>query len=84
MAKSYDERRTELEQKIHQLQKEKRKLDRQQQQEERRHRDHVMIVTGAHLLTHFRGAEEQLLTMTDDEIRAWVDSLFTKRYGDGK
>ena len=84
MAKSYDERRTELEQKIHQVQQEKRKLDRQQQQEERRHRDHVMIVTGAHLLTHFRGAEEQLLTMTDDEIRAWVDSLFTKRYGDGK
>ena len=76
MAKTIDEKRTELEQKIHRLQKEKRKLERQKKADEKKHRDHVMIVTGAHFLTHFQGAEERLLTMTDDEIRAWVDARF--------
>ena len=81
MAKTYDEKRTELEQKIHRLQNEKRKLDRQQKASERKHRDHVMIVTGAHFLTHYPGVEAQLLSMTDDEIRHWVDARF--RNGNG-
>lgn len=83
MAKTFEEKRTELEQKIHRLQKEKRKLDRQQKETEREHRNHVLIVTGAHFLTHYPGAEAQLLKMSDDEIRIWVDGKFTRRNGEG-
>lgn len=76
MADTYKEKRAAIDQKIRQLQNEKRKLDRQQKRTERKHRDHVMIVTGAHFLTHFAGAESKLMEMSDDEIRAWVDSKF--------
>ena len=78
MATTYQERREAIDQKIRQLQNEKRKLDRQQKRSEKKHRDHVMIVTGAHFLTHFAGAEAKMLEMSDDEIRAWVDSKFSR------
>lgn len=83
MAKTFDERCTELDQQIRRLQKEKQRLLRKQKDEEKKHRDHVLIVTGAHLLTHFPGAEERLLEMTDDEIRAWVDGRFRTRDAGG-
>ena len=83
MAKTIEEKRTEIEQKIRRLKKEKRKLDRQEQADARKHRDHVMIVTGAHFLTHYPGAEAQLLTMSDDEIRRWVDGKFRSGNGGG-
>lgn len=78
MATTYQEKKAAIDQKIRQLQNEKRKLDRQRKRDEKKHRDHVLIVTGAHFLTYFGGAEGKLLEMSDDEIRAWVDSQFAK------
>lgn len=79
MNKTTDEKMKELEQRIHRLQGEKRKLMREKKNSERKQRDHAMIVIGAHLLTHFPDeTKARLIESTDEEIRAWVDGLFAK------
>ena len=83
MAKSNNEKLAEIDQQIRRLQKEKRKLNRAEQEEKRKHRNHVMILIATHFLTHYPGAEPRLLEMSDSDICAWVDSKFkTKDAGD--
>ena len=83
MAKNYDEKCADIEQQIHKLQKEKKKILRAKKEEERKHRNHVMILIATHFLTHYPGAEPRLLEMSDSEICAWVDGRFNTRDAGG-
>lgn len=77
MQKTLEEKQKELDQKIRRLQAEKRRLANEGKRAERKQREHALIVFGAHILTHFpKETEAALITKTDDEIRAWADSLF--------
>ena len=78
MIKTYEEKKKEIDQKIHRLQKEKRKLQKQQEKEERKKRDHALILVGAHFLTHYPEEQGVVINMSDDEITKWVDSKFRK------
>lgn len=71
----------EIDQLINQLRQEKRELVREEKKELKKKRNHMMIVVGAQLLTHYPGKEEVLINLTDEEIKAWVDSLFRKSSG---
>ncbi len=72
---TYEEKQHELDQKIRRLRAEKRKLEKQQKASERKQRDHMLIVIGATLLSHYPvETREKLLTLTDDEIKSWVNS----------
>lgn len=77
MQKTLEEKQKELDQKIRRLQAEKRKLANEGKRAARAQRDHALIVFGAHILTHFpKEVEAGLIAKSDDEIRAWADSLF--------
>ena len=79
MSKTTDEKMQAIDQKIHRLQAEKKRLKKQKENNERKKRDHAMIVVGSHLLTHFSSETKQkLIDANDDEIKEWVDSLFKK------
>ena len=79
MEKNHDTKIKELEQKIHRLQKDKRKLEREKKESERKKRDHVMIVVGSTLLTHYpEEVKERLLNANDEEIKTWVHGLFSR------
>ena len=78
--KNPDEKLKEINQKIHRLQGEKRKLQRKKENAARKQRDHAMILVGATLLTHYSDeTKEKVISSSDEEIMEWVHSLFKKR-----
>lgn len=80
MKKSTEEQLKELQQKINKMQMEKKRLQKQQVNEERKKRDHAMILVGTTLLTHYSEEVKLKLINSDDEyIKNWVHSLFKKR-----
>lgn len=72
-----DKREKELEQNIRRLQKEKRRLNREKEANLRKHQDHIKILIGAHLLSHYsEDLKERLLNDAEDaEVTAWVDAI---------
>lgn len=74
--KTKDEQLDELKKKINAMRKQVRKIENEKKEEERKHRNHVMIVIATHLLTKApKGTEELLLQLEDDDVKAWVDAL---------
>lgn len=80
MGKSADEKLHDIDQKIHRLQAEKKRLKKQKENNERKKRDHAMILVGTTLMTHYpEEIKEKIINGTDEEIKAWVHSLFQKK-----
>lgn len=78
MAKTTDEKMKELEQRIHRLQTEKKRLQKQKESNERKKRDHAMILVGTTIMTHFPEEKERIINSSDEEIKSWVHSIFEK------
>lgn len=77
MAATEEERLQKIDQQIHRLQAEKKKLKKQRENAARKQRDHAMIVVGTTVMTHFSPEEKaRIVGGSDEEIRQWVDSLF--------
>ena len=80
MGKSADEKMQEIDQKINRLKTEKKRLQKQKENHERKKRDHAMIVVGTTLMTHYSDEiKEKVINGTDEEIKAWVHSLFQRK-----
>lgn len=79
MGKSADEKLQDIDQKIHRLQAEKKRLKKQKENNERKKRDHAMIVVGTTIMTHYSDEiKEKIINASDDEIKAWVHSLYKR------
>ena len=79
------ERVNQLEQKLHRLQTEKKRLQRKVANEERKKRDHALIVVGATVLSIFteEDKEKVINANSDLEISRWVfDNLKLKTITD--
>lgn len=62
-----------LEQKIHQLQTEKKRLLKKEADQERKKRDHALIVIGATVLSMCSEEEKnKIINGNDEEISKWV------------
>lgn len=76
--KTDEERLKELEQKINRLQSEKQRLKAKKLNEDRKKRDHAMIVVGTTVMTHFEDMKDIVINSDDESIKKWVHSLFEK------
>ena len=62
-----------VEQKIHQLQAEKKRLLKKEAETERKKRDHALIVVGANILSMCSEEEKnKIINSSDEEITKWV------------
>lgn len=81
MSISEEEKLKKIEQQIHRLQAEKKKLQKQRENAARKKRDHAMIMVGTTLMSHYSAAEkEKIINSSDEDIRKWVDFLFDDRF----
>ena len=70
----------QIDQKIHRLQAEKKRLKKRKESAERKKRNHALIVVGATLMTHFSPEiNDKIINGSDEEIATWVNSLFVKK-----
>lgn len=75
--KTPEERIESLEQQIRRLQREKKLLQKKKASEDRKKRDHAMIMVGTTVMTHFDAdVKTRVIDSSDEEIKAWVHSLF--------
>jgi len=81
-SKTTDEKLKELEQKINRLRMEKKKLQTKKTDEERKKRNHAMILVGTTIMTHFPDKMDEIINADDETIVNWVHSLFKKREPD--
>ena len=80
MTKTTDEKLLEVEQKIHRLQGEKRKLMRDRKNAERKKRDHVLILIGATFISPYADDfKAKLYNASDEQIVAWVTKELSNR-----
>ena len=77
--KSEDEKIKLIEQKIHKLEAERKRLKNKKEYNYRKKRDHSLIVIGATILSKFSKEEqEKVINSNDDEIVKWVFSILEK------
>lgn len=66
-------------QKVNRLKAKQKNLKNKKEVNERKKRDHAMIVVGSTLMTHYSDElKEKIINSNDDEIINWVHSLFKK------
>lgn len=79
---THDQELERLEQKIRELQMRKQKLKRKKTDEERKQRNHAMILIGSTVMTHFPNMVDEIINSDDDKIKAFAHSLFNNKEPD--
>lgn len=77
MEKTNQQKLADLEQRIHKMQMERKRLKIKMADDERKKRNHALIRLAATYLTHFPPEVEQwIINADDDKIDAWVHKQF--------